>query len=112
MFEEGQKRKSTLFMPKAGKNKYEMVIVASREARRINEYARITGEPVTAKVTGQALRRALDAVAAFQKRCLDECLDLGLLPSQRGAADQIREKADLGVEGLVDGGKDTLPLCF
>ena len=57
--EEGQKRKSTLFMPKTGKNKYEMVIVASREARRINEHARITGEPVVAKVTGQALRRAL-----------------------------------------------------
>ena len=64
--EEGQKRKSTLFMPKAGKNKYEMVIVASREARRINEHARITGEPVTAKVTGQALRRALDDDVPFQ----------------------------------------------
>lgn len=66
MFEEGQKRKSTLFMPKAGKNKYEMVIIASREARRINEYARITGEPVTAKVTGQALRRALDEEVTYQ----------------------------------------------
>ena len=64
--EEGQKRKSTLFMPKAGINKYELVIIASREARRINEHARITGEPIQAKVTGQALRRVLDEEVPYQ----------------------------------------------
>ncbi len=58
--EEGQKHKGGPYVPKVGKNKYEMVIIASREARRMNEHARITGEPLQAKVTGQALRRALD----------------------------------------------------
>lgn len=64
--EEGQKRKSTPLMPKAGDNKYEMVIVASREARRINEHARITGEPIQGKVTAQALRRVLDGDVPFR----------------------------------------------
>lgn len=64
--EEAQKRKSVLFMPKAGENKYEMVIVASREARRINEHARITGEPIPGKVTAQALRRVLDGESPFR----------------------------------------------
>ena len=58
--EDSQKRKGPLFMPPAGRNKYEMVIIASREARRMNEHARITGEPLQSKVTGQALRRILD----------------------------------------------------
>ena len=30
--------------PKPGQNKYELVIIAAREARRLNEMARLTGE--------------------------------------------------------------------
>ena len=41
--------------PKPGMNKYELVIIAAREARRINEMARLTGEPLTGKVTALAL---------------------------------------------------------
>ena len=44
-----------------GANKYEMAIVAAREARRLNNQLRMNGETETssAKVTTQALARAL-----------------------------------------------------
>ena len=45
--------------PKPGMNKYELVIIAAREARRINEMARLTGEPLTGKVTALALDTVL-----------------------------------------------------
>jgi len=45
--------------PKPGMNKYELVIIAAREARRINEMARLTGEPLTGKVTALALDSVL-----------------------------------------------------
>lgn len=49
---------SSLFPP-AGTNKYELAIVAAREARRLNEWSRRTGEVSTAKVTAQALERTV-----------------------------------------------------
>jgi len=45
--------------PKPGMNKYELVIIAAREARRVNEMARLTGEPLTGKVTALALDSVL-----------------------------------------------------
>lgn len=48
-----------------GENKYELVIVAAREARHLNELARITGEPVVGKVTAIALNRVLDKDVPF-----------------------------------------------
>jgi len=44
-----------------GANKYEMAIVAAREARRLNNQLRVNGETETssAKVTTLALARAL-----------------------------------------------------
>lgn len=40
-------------------NKYEMIIVAAREARRLNELSRQTGLNVGGKVTNAALEEAL-----------------------------------------------------
>ncbi len=40
-------------------NKYELIIVASREARRLNELSRQTGLNVGGKVTNIALEEAL-----------------------------------------------------
>jgi DNA-directed RNA polymerase subunit K/omega len=40
-------------------NKYELIIVASREARRLNELSRQTGLNVGGKVTNVALEEAL-----------------------------------------------------
>ena len=47
------------FGPQPGQNKYELVIIAAREARRLNEMARLTGEPLVGKVTAVALDRVV-----------------------------------------------------
>ena len=52
-------------MPRAAQNKYELVIVAAREARHLNELSRITGEPLPGKVTTIAITRVLDEVATY-----------------------------------------------
>jgi DNA-directed RNA polymerase subunit K/omega len=51
-----------------GANKYEMAIVAAREARRLNNQLRVNGETETssAKVTTLALARALHHEVTFQ----------------------------------------------
>jgi len=49
---------SSLFTP-AGANKYEISIVAAREARRLNEWTKRTGEDVPGKVTATALERTI-----------------------------------------------------
>jgi DNA-directed RNA polymerase subunit K/omega len=51
--------RALLNTPKPSMNKYELVIIAAREARRINEMARLTGEPLTGKVTALALDNVL-----------------------------------------------------
>lgn len=57
--------RSLAFAPRLGQNKYELVIVAAREARHINELARLTGEPLTGKVTAIALERVLREEVPF-----------------------------------------------
>ena len=42
-----------------GINKYELAIVAAREARRMNEWMRRSGETVTGKVTAVALEHTI-----------------------------------------------------
>ena len=49
---------SSLFPP-AGSNKYEIAIVAAREARRLNDWSRRTGETIHGKVTAAALERTV-----------------------------------------------------
>jgi DNA-directed RNA polymerase subunit K/omega len=46
-------------IPPPGTSKYELAIVAAREARRLNEWMRRTGETVTGKVTALALERTI-----------------------------------------------------
>lgn len=46
-------------VPPQGTNKYELAIVAAREARRLNEWTRRTGENVPGKVTAVALERTI-----------------------------------------------------
>ena len=46
-------------IPPHGQNKYELAIVAAREARRLNDWARRTGDVVTGKVTALALQRVI-----------------------------------------------------
>jgi DNA-directed RNA polymerase subunit K/omega len=45
--------------PESRLNKYEMVIVAGKEARRLNELARQQGRDVKGRVTHVAMRRYL-----------------------------------------------------
>jgi DNA-directed RNA polymerase subunit K/omega len=46
-------------IPPQGISKYEIAIVAAREARRLNDWSRRSGETVTGKVTAMALERTI-----------------------------------------------------
>ena len=46
-------------IPPVGASKYELAIVAAREARRLNEWTRRTGETILGKVTATALERTI-----------------------------------------------------
>jgi DNA-directed RNA polymerase subunit K/omega len=52
-------------IPPQGANKYEIAIVAAREARRLNEWSRRTGETIPGKVTAVALERTIRGDAPF-----------------------------------------------
>ena len=51
--------KLAALFPPPGSNKYELAIVAAREARRLNEWSKRTGETLPGKVTAVALERVL-----------------------------------------------------
>jgi DNA-directed RNA polymerase subunit K/omega len=46
-------------IPPPGANKYEIAIIAAREARRMNEWSRRSGENLPGKVTALALERTI-----------------------------------------------------
>jgi DNA-directed RNA polymerase subunit K/omega len=56
-------------------NKYELIIVASKEARRLNELSRQTGLNLGGKVTNVALEEALKGNVLYTYRGEDEALD-------------------------------------
>ena len=49
--------KLAALIPPPGISKYEFAIVAAREARRLNDWSRRSGENVSGKVTAMALER-------------------------------------------------------
>jgi DNA-directed RNA polymerase omega subunit len=53
-------------------NKYELIIVASREARRLNELSRQTGLNLGGKVTNIALEEALKGNVLYRYADVDE----------------------------------------
>ena len=53
-------------IPAPGANKYEIAIVAAREARRLNEWSRRSGETVTGKVTAMALERTIRGEVRYE----------------------------------------------
>jgi DNA-directed RNA polymerase subunit K/omega len=57
--------RSLAFAPHPGQNKYELAIIAAREARHLNELSRLTGEPLAGKVTAVALERVLREEVPF-----------------------------------------------
>ncbi|HYM80839.1 MAG TPA: DNA-directed RNA polymerase subunit omega [Candidatus Limnocylindria bacterium] len=52
-------------IPTPGANKYELAIIAAREARRLNEWTRRSGEAVTGKVTAVALENTIRGDVPF-----------------------------------------------
>lgn len=52
-------------IPPLGSNKYELCIIAAREARRMNEWTRQTGQTVAGKVTAVSLDRTIRAEVPF-----------------------------------------------
>lgn len=57
--------KLSALTPPLGTNKYELAIIAAREARRLNEWMRRTNETVPGKVTATALERTIRAEVPF-----------------------------------------------
>jgi DNA-directed RNA polymerase subunit K/omega len=51
--------KLSALVPPPGKSKYELSIVAAREARRLNDWIRRSGETLHGKVTAVALERVI-----------------------------------------------------
>ena len=51
--------KLSALIPPPGTSKYELAIIAAREARRLNEWSRRTSETVPGKVTAIALERTI-----------------------------------------------------
>jgi DNA-directed RNA polymerase subunit K/omega len=51
--------KLAALVPPPGTNKYELAIVAAREARRLNEWSRRSGDALPAKVTALSLERSV-----------------------------------------------------
>lgn len=51
--------KLSSLVPPPGKSKYELAIVAAREARRLNDWIRRSGETLPGKVTAVALGRVI-----------------------------------------------------
>jgi len=56
-------------------NKYELIIVAAKEARRLNELSRQTGLNLGGKVTNVALEEALKGHVLYTYRNEEEDLD-------------------------------------
>jgi DNA-directed RNA polymerase subunit K/omega len=52
--------------PESRLNKYEMVVVAAREARRINEQARQQGREIKGRVTDVAMKRYIDGDVKYR----------------------------------------------
>ncbi|OGF10580.1 MAG: hypothetical protein A2W00_04280 [Candidatus Eisenbacteria bacterium RBG_16_71_46] len=52
-------------IPPPGTNKYELAIVAAREARRLNEWIRRTQETLPGKVPAVALERTIRVEVPF-----------------------------------------------
>jgi len=52
-------------VPPPGTNKYELAIVAAREARRLNDWSRRSGETTAPKVTAAALERSVRGDVPF-----------------------------------------------
>ena len=53
-------------IPPQGISKYEIAIVAAREARRLNEWSRRSGETVPGKVTAMALERTVRGEVRYE----------------------------------------------
>lgn len=56
-------------------NKYELIIVAAKEARRLNELSRQTGLNLGGKVTNIALEEALKGNVQYTYRSEEETLE-------------------------------------
>jgi len=58
-------------------NKYELIVVAAKEARRLNELSRQTGLDLGGKVTNVALEEALKGNVLYRYRAETEELEPG-----------------------------------
>ena len=57
--------KLSALIPPPGSSKYELSIIAAREARRLNDWTRRSGEPFSGKVTATALERTIRGEVPF-----------------------------------------------
>ena len=58
--------KLSSLIPPLGRSKYELSVIAAREARRLNEWSRRTGEAVIGKPTATALEQTIRGEVPFE----------------------------------------------
>ena len=71
-------------------NKYELIIIAAREARRLNELSRQTGLNLGGKVTNVALEESLKGSVLYTYRSSEDLADMSK-PAETPAGDDEEE---------------------
>ena len=84
--------KLSSLVPAAGKSKYEVAIIAAREARRLNTWVRRSGETLPGKVTAVALSRVIkDEVPYYYEEHVETVTESNGDPMATAAGDLTLE---------------------
>jgi len=95
--------KLSALVPPPGKSKYELSIVAAREARRLNDWVRRSGETMPGKVTAVALGRVIsDEVPYYYE-------DPMAILAQNAAMAESMQMGDLGMPLMPPPSPESVP---
>ena len=73
--------KLSSLVPPPGKSKYELATIAAREARRLNDWVRRSGETLPGKVTAVALQRVINDEVPYFYEELPEFVPVPVEPT-------------------------------
>ncbi len=73
--------KLSSLVPPPGKSKYELATIAAREARRLNDWVRRSGETLPGKVTAVALQRVINDEVPYYYEELAELPSASIEPT-------------------------------
>jgi len=96
--------KLSALVPPPGKSKYELSIVAAREARRLNDWVRRSGETLPGKVTAVALGRVItDDVPYYYED------PMAILAQNAALAESMRMGDSLGMPLMPPPSPESVP---